>query len=570
MLERVESRLADSGLSRRTVVGLLSGASILGSRAAGDLLSAAVELLDVGIAALTVYQTTVGEGLLGLYLSWFLAGYLIYAYIPELNIDYFVDVVESRVYRAITAVFAVYWGVLWAKQMGNLPSEGIFSIVPSKGPDFLLALIAGVLGAILAFGVYDHIAHPVQFPDANSKLFDFYLEHKVYSQRIQFERIETLSRPTRSLLTFVLGWLAPSFFLPPSFLLGLVLGFVNGYQPLPELLVFLTSVLSFIPSRWQEQINLLSESTFNIEFFTANIGTRTYINFKGLILGTICLCGLLSSALPFFSGLGFFVRTIDRTILFIRDLANSGGIPLSDVPTTLATLWFIIASSSTLPVYSLYGLIYWVQQFKRLLPYIGFWEQYWQGLTREPPPTSSGRPPGLFVPGNILLLLIGVFLWLTQASNPSVGLILAYCIGWFIVIAIIGWSLYETYFGEVQPLDNEGRDVIITYFLQILSVSTMGLALGIEMRNVIVLVGAAVVMVGLGYLPEVTLYAERRVGAVSYLGVVYIAILVTFTLFIGEIWTRIPTTIYIFFAILLLAGLLFVYLGERVASLDRE
>lgn len=555
--------------SRRTAAGLLSGASILSSRAAGDLLSTAVELLDVGIAALTVYQTAVGGGLLGDQLSWLFAGYLVYAYTPELYSDFFGDVVEERGFRAITATVAVYYGVVWGSAIGVLPDRWLFGIVQRGGLGPLLPTIAGLVGGLLAFGSYVHVIRNERFTDPDGELFGLFEAFSPNAQQVRYEQIETLSRPARSFVDVVTESTGSIFLLLPATLLGVVLAAVTGFSPLPELLVLLGVVLGSpsvggrLPARWP------SESTADVELRSAEGVTRAFRNSKGLILTFWCFLGLAACAMTFFVGAGVVAGTVGRTFALGGALVDSGGLPLSAVPTALTYVWLVVAITMTPLVYGVYGLVYWLRQLKRLAPYAEFWEQYWRGVSRERSPPSTTRPSGLFLQGDALLVLYGVFLWLPLDTMPT--LVLAgCCLVWSVVVALVARSLLAAARDESQPLDNEGRDVTVAVVLQLLSIVVLGSAVGVEARYVATFGIGVVVLVAVTYLPDVTLYAERRVGVVSYLGVVYVGFIAGLLLLAGEVFATVPTAIYAFFAICFAVWAPVTYLFEKAESLHGE
>lgn len=569
MLGRIESRLADSGLSRRTAVGLLSGASILSSRALAHLLSAVAEMLDVGIAALTVYQTTVGGGLLGLSLSWLLAGYLVYAYTPELYPGFFGDIVEERGFRAIVATVAVYYGVVWGSAIGVFPDRWLFGVVQRGGVGPLLPTIAGLVGGLLALGSYVHATRTTRFSDPNSELFGLFESFSVDTQRIRYERIETLSRPARTYVVVVIESTGSIFLLLPGILLGIVFAFVSGFSPLPELLVLVGVVACSplvkerFPAGWP------NESIPDVEFRSAEEVTRAFQNGKGMILTVWCLAGLGTCAIVFLVGLGLLPGTVEGSITLGRALVESGGIPHPDVPTALAYMWLVVAIVVTPLVYGVYGLVYWLRQLGRLSLYAEFWEQQWRGDSRERSSPSTSRPPGLFLQGDALLVLYGVFLWLPLDTTPTL-VIAGCCLVWSVVVALIARSVLRTASIEAQPLDGEGRDVTVAVVLQVLSVTFLGASIGIPDRYVVVIAISLVVLVAVSYAPDVRLYAGRRVGTISYLTVIHAGILVVLLLVAGEAIATVPTAVYAFFAICFAIWVPFKYLFERAAALHHE
>ncbi|MDT3434706.1 hypothetical protein [Haloarcula sp. 1CSR25-25] len=545
-------------LSRRAITGLFAGGSVLASRPAADLLARASDLFDLGFGLFTIYQTLGGGNtLVSPILTYVAFGYLVYAYIPDLYIERFGNIVEARGFRALTAVTTLYIGLLIGQMTGSAPDQGLFVHLPQDVGGIIVALLAGFIVITVVFSGYIHLVRGERLFDRSGAPFETLDVSSIRSIQGKLEKIESLPRRRRHLLVALYESEVGILYVTPAIILGLALAVLGLLSPIPEGLVVVAVLGSYAPLGGRLPWSLPDRIDSDIEFRIADNLIETIQNPKGMCLSVFCILGILTSGLFLVGGISFLIgagRSFLEAwpgIVAIPDVL--GDRSLSELGVLSARLWANIGVGTSLMTFSLYSLLYWFRQLQRLPAYVPFWQAYWQGESSSPPMPSVTRPPGLFLPGNALLLGLGAATWLIMKGSSLMGWVV-FGVVWPVLVGIVVWSVRAGYRHPPQPLRGEGRAVVFAFGIQFVSFGVAVVVL--TQQSPWPIFGTLLVLVGFMYSPEVSMYSERRQGAAHYLSDLYWAGLVAVSLFVVESLGSVPLVVYLIAAGLLLMSLL--------------
>lgn len=554
------------GLPRGAIAGILSGGSVLGSRAFADLLSTVFDFLDLGIAGLLVYQTSSGSGLLGLQLSWLLAIYLVYIYTPKLYLGYFSEIVAGRGFRAMTAGVSGYYGLLLSDIIGAVPDTMVFGLIPNAPPLVSRLFFGGAAVGIAAFAIYIKLTRREAIVDEGTRYFEALDAFSVDPHESMLWRMKQLPRPLQWLIIFLTAMAIGVIFLAPSFVIGFVLAIVNSFYPIPEGLIFVGIVLKYSPRGPVFGDRTKPDIVPDIEFGTAQWATDAVQNLKGAILVIYSVVGMLLCGMVFIMGIGIAESHLGTLLTMVRSLAANKAIQLSAFGNALTLILFVIGVMVFPFVYGSYGLFYWFRQLKRLPAYANYWEQRKLGRTRRPPDPSVDRPPGLFLPANAYFLVLGAILWWTGGEAPTILIAGLFDVVWPVIVIIIGWTVYRATSGSPRSLIAEGRAIIAALNFQVLTMLFIGIAItsNSTVANPIGIVAVTTLLVALGYYPDVTIQVERYVGLLSYTNVVYLAGLLALSLTLLEAVYAVPLFLYAFAVVIIPIYTLFIYYDEKI------
>lgn len=551
------------GLRHGAIAGLLSGGSVLGSRAVTDLLSFLIELFDLGVSGLIIYQVSVNSGMLGIQLSWLLIGFLVYSYTPQVALGYFGDISRAKGFRIITGLAVTYYGVLLSQLMGLTPEAVALGQLPSERP--LLLIFGGLAINILVLMLYVFTIRGERLASENSEHWELIESFSVESQQTTFWRMQELSRPIRTLLNTINSIAVALLFILPCVILGLVLAAINGFYPIPEGLVFIGSTVKLASMNERLKGFLPISSIPDIEFAALDEVVAANQNIKGLILTLYSILALGVCAMTFFMGVQLFGGNITQLISTVASLGGLSEVSIMASVKVMALFWFVVTLLLTPFIYGVYGMFYWYRQLRRLPDYVSFWEERKRGRARYPPSPSVSRPLGLFLPADVLFLVIGLVLWWGPNSTPRMAEIIGYTVGWIAALVLMIWSLKAAESRRPKPLDNEGRDVLVAFVLQWLAILIAlilgGINIDIGLSGVFLLI---ILLIGLGYFPEVSLHADRSVGPFAYVDVGYLGVLFVIALWLLDIIIGTRPIFLIFVAVLMALWVLFSYLDESV------
>lgn len=555
-------------LSRRALGGLLAGGSILSSRPSIEILGLASEFIDLAITTVLLYQLSVRGPVLGLHIAWVLVGYLSYAYTADLYPASFGAIVEARGFRLLTAVFTVFYGITFSRAMDVVPDEGVFGYAPAALGGLLASVVLSVILGMLAFSGYIIVVRNERLVSGESAHFELMERLSVDPQRKHLDRVEMLEGPFGRLYVAVAELTVGSFYLVQCVIVGVAVAAVNAFYPIPEIL-FLVGVLGSYTSLPEHLPRFVpSDVGRDIEFTIADQAADTFKNTKGMVVVVLCGFGLTMSGLVFVAGLGILTRTVNALATVSLSPASLGGLPLGELAQLVLTLTFVTTLGLLLPVYGIFGFVYWVQQLKRLPPYVALWEACWQESNQLPSVSIVGRPPGLFLQGDGALLLTGLLFVTPDETLPSFGVRLGWCLAWVVVVASIVFAIRAVSERDPQPLRGESRAIFIALWTQLASVFLIGVFLG-EFRitvYVAIVCWIGLLLGGILYFPEVDVIAERSDGAGRYLHLLYTTGLFGILLVGAERIVTVPAVVYAGLALLGIVWLYMLRMEQRLES----
>lgn len=510
-------------LSRRLVALLLAGTSVLQSRLGSELLATVQDLTGAATTGFLVYRVSIGRPTLGLTVAWAFLGYFVYAYTPELFRTAFGEIADAHSFRVLTAVGALWIGFVVSRVLGTVPAAGPFALVPDGFGGQLTALVVGILALLLAFDAYLVVWRRERRTAADASQEAFLAWFTVDDQpdiRAQLGRLPGPARPVGILLAELFGG---AVYLVPCLVLGLVLAVLSAFYPVPEVLLLVGLLASYTPvdrwlrAAWPAWLGV------DLDRRVAADATDAVRNFKGLVLVVYCAMGIATCGLGFLVAVAVVEAGVGDLVALGGSLGSLVGLPPGTLAGVGVRLWFALALLLTFPLYSLYGLLYWAQQLRRLRAYVPFWEAHWGTDRVAPPRTTATRPPGLLVPGNALVLLVGAVLWVADGAVPSLAVMVAFALAWTAAAAVLAWSTRATRRHRPQSPVSDGRDVLLALLGQVCTVGLLGAAVaGTAPRTLWVLPLVALVLCGFAYFPEVSLLAERRDDAGFFLDVAYL------------------------------------------------
>ncbi|TYL36082.1 hypothetical protein CV102_24405 [Natronococcus pandeyae] len=546
-------------LSRRAVAGLLASGSVLASRPMADLLAIASDLFDISVSLFFVYETLGGGNVLAsIVLTFVLFGYLVYAYTPDLYSKQFGDIVEARSFRALTAVITLYFCLVFGRITGFVPDVGPFVYLPEMVGAVLAAVLVGFLISTIVFSGYILLIRGERVLSKSGEPFETYDAFFIQPLQENLEKIETLPNRRRNLVIAINESAAGGLYVVSAAFLGVALALVGLLSPIPEVIVVGAVLGSYFPLGGRLSGALPDRVDSDIEFRIADNVTDAFQNFKGCVLVLFCILGIGFSGIFLVGGISILSVAGRAFVELCTGIIGTPGavdeLALSELGVIAARLWFMIGIVTSLITYSLYSLLYWFRQLQRLPAYVTFWEAYWQSESSSPPTPSVTRPPGLFLPGNALLLGLGAVVWLAPDLDTWT-LWVGWGVVWPVLIGIVLWSARADSCRSSQSLRGEGRDVLVALGLQVTSFGIVVVATG-GSPGAEMWLGALLVLVGIAYFPEIFVYTQRQQGAATYLAWLYIVGLSAVVLFAIESVASVPLIVYFVVAGLLLMLLL--------------
>lgn len=554
--KQLEGRVR-SVLSRRAVASALAAASLVGSRGLASLLSALGDTVDVTVVGVLFYQSVLDSGVVGQQLSWVLLGFLVYAYGPS-NVSFYGPVADDRGFATLTAVLVTYFGLGFGLYGGFIRPAVVFGLVPTGQQAPFSMLLWGLFGGVVSYLLYFRVVveEPVVAPE--SDLFEIFDSFTVEDQTRLFDRIEALPGPLRVpvRMTSAVGFVAV--FVLFDLLVGLGLAISNQFYPVPELLVVGGLVATAVVSR--TGLSLPYGEAFDLELQSLRRVTGAFENLKGSILAMYSIAGLLTAGLVFLFGIAI-AGVVAQQAAAIVDVLPAEPVGVAGL------LWFFVGLVSIVLLYALFGLLYWLRQLQRLPPYVRYWEQRW--LTGPPDPlrTSVSRPPGLFGPGNLILVTVAALLRLSPGGGFPTAVVAGFGVAWPALVAFVGWSAHRGWAGTPQPLLGEGRDVVVALLAQFGTVVLLGSVsadLPPDLVASLPVIPALVIL--LYYLPDVFIHAERREGRRSYLDAVYVTAVFGVSAYGFERLVGLPAILYVVGVGLAVLLVVYNYLERRFVA----
>jgi hypothetical protein len=549
------------GLSRRANLVLLAGASILSSRPFLDLLAAVGDRLAIAITSFLLYEFFSGGSLVGHYVGWGFFGYFIYAYISELYLSRYSGIVDARGFRVITAGLTVYIGIALSRMMDTVPNAGIFALFPSHIVGQGLSLFTGAAIGSLLFTGYILVWRGERMLTENSIHFQLVKKWFVDSEEFS-RRLNSLPHPLQIIYIGIAELTTGLLYVAPCLLLGTTLSAMNFFSPVLEILVVVATIGSHIPGSRRLTALLPALPSNDIEFQISDKIANTLQNHKGFLTGLFSVLGLWGCGVLFFFTL---ILLISGTGV-VSPVINLG---YTYSFYELVLLWVIIGYLLIGPLCALYGLLYWIQQIKRLPSYATYWMAYWRGEEQTVPDTTVRRPPGLFIPASALLLLKSWFIW--SGPNPDRPVVIfSFGLIWPVLAGVIAWSMSSSFSDKPQSLVHEGRDVATALILQWWSLGILG-TVGLVRSGVEISFGTrakqlllfAFLIAGVTYLPEAFIYAERQKGIRSFIHVFSTGALIAVFLTILSTIVAIPPIVLLCFFMGILFLLIDSYLWEK-------
>ena len=297
---------------------------------------------------------------------------------------------------------------------------------------------------------------------------------------------------------------------------------MNAFYPIPEALVFVGLIVNYTPIGARLKAVLPGEFADDVEFRIADKATDVVQSLKGVATGIACLVALGVTGAVFSIGHLIFISVVFNALDLVTLFDAVGS--LVELAWVLVLLWASVGFGLILYIYSLYSFFYWFQQMKRLPAYSRFWELYWERDEYPTAVTSVRRPPRLFIPGGVLMLIAVVIFWSLESGPDSLTVWAGVGLLWPIGFAIVGWSVYATFSKSPQSLAQEGRDITIAVLVQWwtrASISAIFGSLSYTMLLFPLAIGSMV------YIEDAFRYARRQEGAAAYVDLLYNKMLFT-------------------------------------------
>ncbi|WP_144921116.1 hypothetical protein [Halorubrum salsamenti] len=543
------------------MAGLFAGVSILASQSAANLLASAGDLFDLGSSLFIGYQALGGgNAVVGAILTYVFFGYLVYAYTPELYIGKFGDIVEAQVFRALTAVATLYFGLLIGRITGSVPDGGPFVYLPQDDGNIMAAFLAGFVVSTVIFSGYIHLLRDESLFDTSGDIFKTFDLFSTRPLHEEVEKIEKLPRRRRHLYVALNESLVGALYVTPAVFLGITLAAVGLLSPIPEGLVVVAVLGNYNPLSGRLPGSVADTVGSDIDFRIADNVMDSFQNRKGMVLLWPCILGMLVSGLTLVFSIFIFAYIgklfFDTWLGFVAIPDVLGDQFFSRIGGLVGRLWVGVGVIMSLMTYVVYSLLYWFRQLQRLPAYVTFWQAHWQNESSSPPVPSVTRPPGLFLPGNALLLGLGLVAWLTVNGGPLIGWI-GFGVVWPVLVGIVVWSVRAGYRHSPQPLRGEGRAILAAFGIQFVSFSIVFTLF--TQQSPWLILGFPLLLVSLTYLPEFIVYSERRQGMAHYLDLIYATGILAVSLFAVESLRSLPLVVY-----LIVAGILLVWMLQKI------
>ncbi|AUV84125.1 hypothetical protein C2R22_21320 (plasmid) [Salinigranum rubrum] len=442
--------------------------SVFTSQPVVRLLSSA-ELPEVGITLLIIALSTSNDGVIGVQLSWVFLGYLVYALVPKLYPKEMQRLSVTVGFRALTAVLTVYFGLALTVGLGLSPSQVAFGLVESGV--VLGNFWRGVIVGTLAFSIYLSVLRDEHLFDEESVVFRAYLTFDTFSDEAIASEKRTL-RAARELPDHVRRIVLSLYDIPsgvifvgPCFGVGIVIGVLNTYYPVPEALFLFGVVVSFIPTGGR-----ITRVRTNLESRLVDNTVNSIRNFKGMLMVVVSGLGLGFCAYVLIGNLGLTTDTVGNLLEIISGQGFDH--PSDEAGWTVARSAALSAVLLTPFVYSLIGLLYWSRQFSRIPTFAEYWESETYDLPPPDVPSSlATRPRGGLLFANSLLLLASVFVWQFFDESASLLVLVGFDVVWFFLLFLVLQSVRYSFHGDPQPIESDGEVVFLAAIGQAISIA---------------------------------------------------------------------------------------------------
>lgn len=446
--------------------------SVFTSQTVVRLLSSA-ELPEVGITLLIIALSTSTDGVIGVQLSWVFLGYLVYALVPKLYPQAVQRLSVTVGFRAITAVLAVYFGLALTVGLGLIPSQVAFGFV--ENGVILGNFWRGMVVGTLVFSIYlsvlrdEHISDPSSAVFRAYSVFDTFSDEAIASEKRTLRAAQELPGHVRRIVLSLYDIPSGVIFVGPCLGIGIVIGVLNTYYPVPEALFLFGVVVSFIPTGGR-----VTRIRTNLESRLVDNTVNSIRNSKGTMMVVVSGLGLGVCAYVLIGNLGL---TADTVSSLIETVSGQGFDQPSD------EVGWVVARSAALSgvlltpfVYSLVGLLYWSRQFSRIPTFAEYWESETYDLPPPDLPSSlAARPRGGILFANSMLLLASAFVWQFSDGDASLLLLVGFDVVWFSLLFLVLQSVRYSVYGDPQPIESDGEVVFLAAIGQAISI---GLAEG--------------------------------------------------------------------------------------------
>jgi hypothetical protein len=399
--------------------------------------------------------------------------------------------------------------------------------------DVIIYVIIGVLGGTVIFTSYMFVVRGERVTDTNSQFREIALD--IFNQdSAQFNKIKKLPWPIPIVYILIGETSGGVIFTLPCVFMGLAIGVVNSFYPLPEALILLAVATNYVPIGDWGHGRFLERIGVDLEFQFVDKMAGSGQGIKGLGLGFLCLFGFFFSLIYLFVGFGLVSQISEGAILsgVGERLYGLTEPPLQNIVRQLVILLFGIMVLTTPFVLGLYFLIYWFQQIRRLPSYLEFWGQHWGEQVYVIPSTPVWRPAGLTLPGVLLVVLYSTVLWtrrvgLWEDEIPPTAVLTGFLLAWFLIIATLVWSIHAGFQRRSQTLEGEGRDIVLAALFQGFSATFATIAVS-SIRFAFVQLGVYLLLVHITYSPEMLIYSKKQTGARKFFGVLNLSIYIPF------------------------------------------
>lgn len=408
-------------------------------------------------------------------LSWVFLGYLVYALVPKVYPEELSSLASAPGFRILTAVLTVYFGLAVTVGLSLSPPQVALGLLTEglllgnlwKGIILGALLYSGYLGIIRGDHLYDEESTVFQA----YKVFDMISAERLAEERATIRAIQKLDSSTRRLVLVLYELISGVVFLPVCLGIGIALGLVNTYYPIPEMLFVVGVVLNTLPGTRFTQFGTDLESRV-----VTNVVDSTR-NWKGILM-------ILASAL----GLGFSLSVMLGSVDVAAGVqTRSDAVPASlffgtgkqHYPSIVSAVQFgaSVAVVLTPFIYGLVGLLYWSRQLSRTPAFAKYWENKMYDLAQPRPlPSLATRPRSGLLLINVMLLTTSTYVWQSPADGPSFVLQACFFIIWYVLLLALVRSVRSSFGGDPQDIDDDGDLVLLAILGQAI---TIGLATGI-------------------------------------------------------------------------------------------
>jgi len=477
-------------------------------QAVADITGWLAAYLDVFTLLVITLQPVVGSPDVGLALAWLLVAWLTYQHAHLLYPSEFEHVVDYPGFRLLTALGTLYFGVVaWGSIVDKTAP---FQVLPATDTAGILALVGGIFGGGILFGVYLQRWHPEPLYDEQSDLKTLIqtssvsANYEVDDLPDRWRRLDATAYPMLPALICVL--------------VGMAGGTIHLFYPLPEA-VFVVGLVAL--RVWPEADPTTGDvPRYEVDLRLLDTISGATRNLKGIIMIFFCVMWMLLSAMTFSAlAVGSVAIATELSAPWAVDRVGRWALVVVGVVAFVLAILFM----------GVYSLLHWVRQLERIEPYARFWEDAGEAEMPDLEETAlPTRPPGLLVPahlpfvGFVLTAAVGHWTesdWIVWAYLAGVGIV---------AVVVMGWGLVWTrrHRDNPQPLTHESRNLLITFLIQLgtsfgfILVDPETLHLNAE--NGLPYVLLLLVTTGIYYVPEVDNWESRQEGFQKHLSAGYV------------------------------------------------